>query len=100
MKTGYSKWNIHDHLKNEKDIQGFLDAAFEDYGDEPDFIMSVLKEIAHARNMQQLAKDAGISRSGLYKALSGEGKPEFSTILKIMGALGLKLQVTTANSVH
>lgn len=96
MKKGYKKWDVLDHLKSEKDMQAYIDAAFAEYGDDPQFIITALHDVARARNMNQLAKDAGVSRSGLYKALSGESKPEFVTIMKIMKALGLKMQVSRA----
>ncbi|MFT4181625.1 MAG: putative addiction module antidote protein [Rhizobium sp.] len=64
-------------------------AAFET-GD-PASIARALGEVARRRNMSKLAKDVGMNRSALYRALSGEGNPEFATILKVIGALGLKL---------
>jgi probable addiction module antidote protein len=92
MKKGYSKWDATRYLTSEKRMQAYLEAAHEEAGDDPAYIVSVLNDIARARNMNQLAKDAKISRSGLYKALSGEGTPEFATIMKIAGALGLKME--------
>lgn len=83
-----------DYLKTEKDIAGFLEAAFEIGGDDPEYIAKVLGTVARARGMSKLARDTGISREGLYKALSGDGNPEFATILKVMRALGLKLSAT------
>lgn len=93
MKKGFSKWHVLDHLKTDKDIRNYLNAALADYANDPSFIITALSDVAHARNMNQLAKDAGLSRSGLYKALSGEGKPEFSTIMKVMHALGVQLRM-------
>jgi probable addiction module antidote protein len=92
MKKGYSKWDSTKYLTSEKRMQAYLDAAMKEDGNDPAFIISVMADIARARNMNQLAKDAGLSRSGLYKALSGEGKPEFATIMKVAGALGLKME--------
>lgn len=93
MKKGYSKWEVTDHLKTKAQMRRYLNAALADYGDDPAFIVTVLRDIARARTMNQLAKDAGLSRSGLYKALSGDGKPEFVTIMKIMHALGVELRM-------
>jgi probable addiction module antidote protein len=93
MKKGYSKWDVTKYLTSEKRMQAYLNAAMEEDGDDPAFIIAVMADIARARNMNQLAKDAGLSRSGLYKALSGEGKPEFATVMKVAGALGLKVQL-------
>ncbi len=91
-KPKLKKWNVLDYLKTEEDISGFLEAAFETAGDDPEYIAKVLGTIAKARGMSKIAKKTGLSREGLYKALSGDGNPEFATILKVMNALGLKLQ--------
>lgn len=93
MKKGFSKWEVTDHLKTDAQIRRYLNAALADYGNDPEFIITVLSDIARARNMQELAKSAGLSRSGLYKALSGKGKPEFTTIMKVMNALGVELRM-------
>jgi probable addiction module antidote protein len=67
----------------------------EEAGDDPAFIAKALGTIARARGMTQVARDAGLSRESLYRALSGEGNPEFGTILKVVKALGLKLHAST-----
>lgn len=67
----------------------YIAAAFET--DDPSSIARALGEVARTRNMSKLAKDVGMNRSALYRALSGEGNPEFATILKVVKALGLKL---------
>ncbi|SJM92043.1 conserved hypothetical protein [Crenothrix polyspora] len=89
------QWDIQDHLKTEEDMALYLDACFDEAGDDPVFIAKVLGDIAKARSMTQLAQDTGLGRENLYKALSGEGNPSFGTILKVIHALGLKLQVKT-----
>jgi len=81
-------------LDNEDAIDEFLAAAFET-NDAP-FIAKALGVIARARNMSALAKEVGMSRPALYKALSGEGNPEFATIVKVVNALGLKLSAKKA----
>lgn len=78
-----------EYLDSDESIEEFLAAAFEE-GD-PVFIAKCVGIVARARNMSQLARDAGMSRSALYKALSGEGNPEFASIMKILDALGVKL---------
>ena len=83
-----------EHLKTEEDMVAYFDACLEEAGDDPRFIAKALGIIARARGMSQLARDTGISREGLYKALSGEGNPEFATVLKVIKALGLKLHAT------
>ena len=71
----------------------YLDACLEEAGDDPAFIAKALGNIARARGMSQLARDAGLGRESLYKALYGEGNPSFATILKVINALGVKLHV-------
>jgi probable addiction module antidote protein len=77
------------YLDTDEAIEEFLAAAFET--GKPAFIARSLGIVARARNMSQLARDVGMSRAALYKALSGEGNPEFSTIMKILDALGIQL---------
>jgi len=81
-------------LDNEDAIDEFLMAAFET--NDAAFIAKALGVIARARNMSALAKEVGMSRAALYKALSGEGNPEFATIVKVVNALGLKLTAEKA----
>jgi probable addiction module antidote protein len=87
----FTKYDTADYLKTEEDMVGYLDACFEESDGDPAFIAKALGTIARARGMSKLAKKTGISREGLYKALSGDGNPEFSTILKVIDALGFKL---------
>lgn len=77
------------YLDSDEAIEEFLAAAFEE-GD-PALIARCVGVVARARNMSQLARDVGMSRSAVYKALSGEGNPEFASIMKILDALGVKL---------
>lgn len=91
------RWDSAEHLKNEDDIALYLEACFEDAGDDAAFIAKALGTIARSRSMTQLAKDTGLGRESLYKALSGEGNPSFGTILKVIKALGLKLHVEAAD---
>jgi probable addiction module antidote protein len=91
-----SKWDSAELLKTEIDISNYLEACFED-GD-PQLITHALGVIAKARGMTQLAKETGISREGLYKALTDNGNPEFSTVLKVFKALGLRLSLRPISS--
>jgi probable addiction module antidote protein len=84
-----TKWDVTEFLDSEERIAIFLEAAFEE-GD-PSLISAALGEVARARGMMQIARDTGISREALYRALSKEGRPEFNTILKVMKAFGLRL---------
>ncbi len=97
MTLKLNKWDVLDHLKTEEDMTLYLEACFEEAGDDPAFIAKALGDIAKARSMTQLAKDTGLGRESLYKALSGEGNPSFGTILKVIKALGLKLHVQAAD---
>jgi probable addiction module antidote protein len=87
-------WDPAEHLESEEDIAAYLQAAFEE-GDAP-LIAAALGDIARAKGMSQIARETGLGRESLYKALSAEGNPEFATILKVVEALGLKLQALPA----
>ena len=89
------KWDSAEHLKTDEDIALYLDACLEEAGDDPAFITKALGNVARARGMSQLARDTGLGRESLYKALSGEGNPSFATILKVIHALGVKLHAQT-----
>lgn len=84
-----TKWDVHDFLDSEERMALFLEAAFED-GD-PGLITAALGEVARARGMTRTAKDSGIAREALYRALSADGHPEFNTILKVLRSFGLRL---------
>ncbi|AKH64252.1 MULTISPECIES: addiction module antidote protein [Photorhabdus] len=88
QKVKFSRYDTADYLQTEEDIAAYLEAVMED-GD-PSLIAAALGDIARARNISQLARDVGMSREGLYKALSGEGNPTFTTITKVANALGLR----------
>lgn len=90
------KWDVVEELKTEEDMALYLEAAMEEAGDDAAFIARVLGDIARARGMTQLARDTGIGRESLYKALSGEGNPSFATILKVVHALGVRLHAAPA----
>lgn len=88
----FSRYETADYLKTEEDIAAYLEAVMED-GD-PSLITAALGDIARARNISQLAREVGMSREGLYKALSGEGNPTFATVTKVAKALGLRFTLT------
>jgi probable addiction module antidote protein len=90
------RWDSAEHLKTEEDARRYLEACLEEAGDDPAFITKALGVIARARGMTALARETGLARDTLYKALSGDGNPEFSTVLKVTRALGLKLTVASA----
>lgn len=90
-----SKWDSATHLKTEEDFAAYFEACLEEAGDDTAFLAKALGHIARAHGMTKLASDSGLGRESLYKALSGEGKPSFDTIWRVVRALGLRLHVTT-----
>ena len=84
-------WDAADHLETKEDIAAYLEAALED-GD-PRLVVAVLGDIARSKGMTHVAREAGLGRESLYKALSLEGNPEFATVLKVLQVLGLRLHV-------
>jgi probable addiction module antidote protein len=92
----FARYDVADYLGSEEDMAEYLDACMEEAGDDAAFIAAALGDIARARGMGQLAKDTGISREGLYKALSRDGNPSLATVLKVVKALGLKLTTKVA----
>lgn len=93
-KVAHSKWDVTEYLETEEQIFAYLQAVVED-GD-PALIAAALGDIARARGMTELARQTGLTRASLYKALSSDGRPEFATVLKVIRAFGLKLHVDTA----
>jgi probable addiction module antidote protein len=93
-KTKTIPWDPAERLTDKKAITSFLNAALED-GD-PAVIASALGAVARAQGMTRIARDAGLTRASLYKALGGDAKAEFGTILRVLGAIGVKLQAKAA----
>lgn len=91
-KTVTAPYDVAEHLRTREDMAAYLEATIEEAGDDAAFVAKALGDIARAKGMAQVAADAGLSRESLYKALSGQRKPSFETILKVVGALGLKLR--------
>lgn len=93
MAETFTRWDINEHLRTKEDARLYLEAcAAEDPGD-GSLIRAALNDIAHAQNMSQLARDIGMTREGLYKALSEGGNPTFSTVMKITRALGMQVRI-------
>ena len=82
-------WDAAEHLETDVDMVAYLEAALES-GD-ASLIAAALGDIARAKGMTEIAREAGLGRESLYKALSPDGNPEFATVLKVIQALGLKL---------
>ena len=90
-KTKTTRYDVSEHLRTPEEMAAYLEACLEEANGDAAFIARALGNIARAKGMSQVARDAGLSRESLYKALSGERSPSFDTILKVMGALGLNL---------
>lgn len=96
MALDTTKWDVQDHLNTPEDVAAYLEAIFED-GD-PALIAAGLGDIARSKGISQMAEQTGISRAGLYKALSADGDPRLSTLLGVIRALGLTLTVAPAKA--
>ena len=90
-KTTTMRYDVAEHLRTPAEMAAYLEACFEEANGDAALIAKALGDIARAKGMTQVARDAGVSRESLYKALSGDRSPDFNTILKVVGALGLKL---------
>ncbi len=95
MKTKTRPYDAAEYLASEEEMAAYLEAALEE-GD-PKLVVQALGSIAKARGMSQIARETGLGRESLYKALSPEGNPEFATVLKVVKALGMQLH---AESIH
>ena len=97
-KETFTRWDAADYLKTEEDMVGYLQACLEEAPDDPALLAAALGDIARARGMGDLAKSTGLTREGLYKALSKGGNPSLGTVLKVLKALGLKLTPQVASA--
>lgn len=89
-------YDVADHLRSHEEMAAYLDAWLDEFPDDVSGIARAIGDIARAKGMTQVAKDAGLSRESLYRALSQEGNPSLSTVLKVLAAVGLKLSVSVA----
>ena len=94
MNNNTSAYDVSDYLRTPEEMAAYLEACIEEADGDAAFIAKALGDIARAQGMTQVARDAGLSRESLYKALSGERSPSFDTILKVVSALGLKLSAS------
>ena len=86
------------YLKTEQECALYLQAAIDESDSDPALVIAALGDIARARGMMQLARETGLTREGLYKALSPEGNPSFATVMKVCKTLGLKLHTEPADA--
>ena len=99
-KTFTTRYDVAEHLRTPEEMAAYLEACIEEADDDATFIAKALGDIARAKGMSQVARDAGLSRESLYKALSGERIPNFDTILKVVRALGLKLHAEASQATN
>ncbi len=95
-KVKTSTYDVAEHLRTPEEMAAYLDAWLEEAPDDVAGIARALGDIVRAKGMSQVAKDAGLSRESLYRALSAEGNPSFATILKVAKALGVRLHAQAA----
>jgi probable addiction module antidote protein len=95
-RTRTTPYDIAEHLRTPEEMAAYLDAWLEEAPDDASGIAKALGDIARAKGMSQVAKDAGLSRESLYRALSADGNPSFATVLKVARALGVKLHAQAA----
>ena len=93
--TKLSTFDVADYLDNEEIISEYLSVALED--PDPDMFLMAVRNVARAKGMSQLAKDSGLGRESLYKALTPGAKPRYETVLKLVAALGVKLHTIPAH---
>ena len=96
MRTNTKKFDVAEFLQDEETIAEYLNMALEDPN--PEMLLLAVKNIARAQGMTQLAKDTGLGRESLYKALSDGAKPRYDTLLKVVRALGIKLHAEPLHS--
>ena len=96
MKTKTVPYDVAEQLRSPKEMAAYLDAWLEEAPEDATGIARALGDIARAKGMTLVARDAGLSRESLYKALSSNGNPSFATVLKVARALGVKLHAAAA----
>lgn len=95
-KTITSKYDVAEHLRTPLEMAAYLEACIEEADGDAAFIAKALGDIARAKGMTEIARDSGLSRESLYKALSGDRVPTFDTVLRVMTALGLTIHIVAA----
>ncbi len=95
-RTKTTPYDVAEHLRTPEEMAAYLDAWLEEAPDDAAGIAEALGNIARAKGMSQVAKDAGLSRESLYRALSADGNPTFATVLKVARALGVRLHAEAA----
>src|SRR5690606_13053911 len=96
VKTKTTPYDVAEHLRTPEEMAAYLDAWLDEAPEDAAGIARALGDIARAKGMSQVARDAGLSRESLYRALSADGNPSFATVLKVARALGVKLHAEAA----
>ena len=94
MPETFTRWDVTDDLRTKEDVRLYLEACAEEDPGDGSLIRAALSDIARAQNMSQLAREVGMTREGLYKALGENGNPTFATVLKVTRALGMQVRIT------
>ena len=94
MPETFTMWDVTDDLRTKEDVRLYLEACAEEDPGDGSLIRAALNDIARAQNMSQLAREVGMTREGLYKALGENGNPSFATVSKIAKALGMHVRIT------
>ena len=94
MPETFTRWDVTEHLGTEEDARLYLEACAEEDPGDGSLIRAALNDIAPPQNMTRLAHEVGVTREGLYKALSDKGNPSFAIVMRITRALGMKLRIT------
>ena len=94
MAEAFTKWDVTEHLRTREDARLYLEACAEEDPGDGSLIRAALNDIARAGNMSRLAREVGMSREGLFKALSEDGNPSFATVMRVTRALGLQVRIT------
>ena len=94
MTETFTKWDAPEHVRSREDARLYVQACAEEDPGDGSLIRAALNDVARAGNMSRLARDIGMSREGLYKALSENGNPTFATVMRIMRALGMQLRIS------
>ncbi len=93
-KTKTLRYDVAEHLRTPEEMAAYLEACIEESHGDASFVAKALGDIARAKGMSAVAREAGLSRESLYKALSGDRMPGFDTILKVVKALGIELHAS------
>ena len=94
MAETFTRWDVAEHLQSKEDVRLYLEACAEEDPGDGSLIRAALNDIARAQNMSRLAREIGMTREGLYKALSEKGNPSFATVMRITRALGMHLRIS------